>query len=55
MQGGSSESLAEGILRFYNMPKEEYDIYCKNALKAAQDFDFKVLIVIDSLTKLFQS
>lgn len=50
VQGGSSESLAEGILRFYNMPKEEYNIYCKNALKAAQDFDFKVLT--DKLEKV---
>jgi len=43
VQGGSAEALADGILKFYNMPKEEYDIYCENALKAAQDFDFKVL------------
>lgn len=50
VKGGSSESLAEGILRFYNMPKEEYNIYCKNALKAAQDFDFKVLT--DKLEKV---
>lgn len=38
-----SAALAEGILKFYNMPKEEYNIYCQNALKAAEDFDFKVL------------
>lgn len=50
VKGGSSESLAEGILRFYNMPKEEYNIYCKNALKAAQDFDFKILT--DKLEKI---
>lgn len=43
VQGGSAEALAEGILKFYNMPKEEYDKYCDNARKAAQDFDFKVL------------
>ena len=41
--GGSAEALAEGILKFYNMSKEEYNIYCNNALKAAQDFDFKIL------------
>lgn len=46
----SPEELAEGILHFYNMPKEEYDIYCNNALKAAQDFDFKVLT--DKLEKV---
>lgn len=43
VQGGSAESLALGILKFYNMPKEEYSIYCSNALKAVQDFDFKIL------------
>lgn len=43
VKGGSAETLAEGILKFYNMAKEEYDIYCQNALKAAKDFDFKVL------------
>ncbi|NLZ48614.1 MAG: glycosyltransferase family 4 protein [Clostridiales bacterium] len=42
--------IAEGILKFYNMPKEEYNIYCKNALKAAQDFDFKILT--DKLEKV---
>ncbi len=43
VKGGSAEALAEGILKFYNMPKEEYDKYCDNALKAAQDFDYKLL------------
>lgn len=43
VQGGSAEALAEGILKFYNMPKNEYNRYCQNALQAAQDFDFKVL------------
>ncbi|GAQ24565.1 glycosyltransferase family 4 protein [Tepidanaerobacter syntrophicus] len=43
VKGGSAEALAEGILKFYNMPKEEYDTYCNNALKAARDFDFKIL------------
>ena len=43
VKGGSAEALAEGILKFYNMPKEEYNMYCENALEAAQDFDFKVL------------
>ena len=54
VKGGSSESLAEGILRFYNMPKEEYNIYCKNALKAAQDFDFKILTDKLKKVKLWQ-
>lgn len=43
VEAGSAESLAEGILKFYNMTEEEYNAYCNNALKAAQDFDFKVL------------
>lgn len=43
VEGGSVEELKEGILKFYNMHREEYDIYCKNALKAAGDFDFKIL------------
>lgn len=43
VKGGSAEALSEGIVKFYNMPKEEYDTYCQNALKAAQDFDFKIL------------
>ncbi len=50
VKGGSAEALAEGILKFYNMPKEEYDIYCQNALKAARNFDFKVLT--DKLEKV---
>jgi len=47
---GSPEALAKGILKFYNMPKEEYNEYCKNALKTAKDFDFKVLT--DKLKKI---
>lgn len=50
VKGGSAEALAEGILKFYNMSKEEYDVYCKNALKAAEDFDFKILT--DKLEKV---
>lgn len=50
VEGESPEALAEGILKFYNMPKEEYDMYCENALEAAQDFDFKILT--DKLEKV---
>ena len=50
VKGGSAEALVEGILKFYNMPKEEYELYCENALKAAMDFDFKVLT--DKLEKV---
>lgn len=44
------EQLAQAVIKFYNMPKEEYNIYCKNALKAARDFDYKVLT--DKLEKV---
>lgn len=50
VEGGSAEALTEGILKFYNMPKEEYNQYCKNALKVAENFDFKVLT--DKLEKV---
>ena len=50
VNGGSAEALAEGILKFYNMPKEEYNIYCKNAFEAARDFDF--IILTDKLEKV---
>lgn len=43
VKGNSARALADGILKFYKMPKEEYLSYCNNALKAAEDFDFKVL------------
>ncbi|MCG8539348.1 MAG: glycosyltransferase family 4 protein [Clostridia bacterium] len=43
VSGGSTEALVEGIFKFYNMEKEKYEKYSQNALKAAQDFDFKTL------------
>lgn len=43
VDGGSAEALAEGIIKFFSMPKEKYNIYCNNALKAASDFDFSSL------------
>lgn len=42
-QGQSNEALAEGILKFYNMPKEEYKEYSKNACLAAESYDFEIL------------
>ena len=51
VEGGSSLALAEGILNFHNMPKGEYNRYCRNALIAAQDFDYKVLT--DKLENVF--
>lgn len=50
VKNGSIEALVDGILKFYNMPKEEYETYCENAFKAAEDFDFKVLT--DKLEKV---
>jgi len=52
VDNADSNKLAELILDFYNMPKEEYETYCKNALRAAQDFDFKVLT--DKLEEVIQ-
>lgn len=43
VKGGSSEALAEGIIKFYRMPQEEYNSYCNNAYEAAKEFDFKKL------------
>lgn len=37
------EAMANEIIRFSNMPKAEYEEYCKNAIRAAHDYDFKTL------------
>ena len=39
----SPEEMADEIIRFSEMPKEEYDKYCESASKAAENFDFKIL------------
>jgi glycosyltransferase involved in cell wall biosynthesis len=54
IKGSDFKELANGIIRFYNMPKEEYDNYRENARMASLDFDFKKLTqslidVIESL------
>ncbi len=41
--GGSAITLADGIIHFFEMGREDYQRYCANARLAAQDFDFKVL------------
>jgi glycosyltransferase involved in cell wall biosynthesis len=41
VQSGSPVELVNGILRFYNMPSEEYERYANNAVKAAKDHVFK--------------
>ncbi|WP_252314138.1 glycosyltransferase [Sinobaca sp. H24] len=38
-----AEQLAEAVIQFYNMPLEEYQLYSKNAKKAAKEYSFKVL------------
>ena len=50
VKGGSAEAIADGVLKFYNMTKAEYNEYCENALKAAKDFDFNNLT--DKLEKV---
>lgn len=39
-----SEQISEIIIKFYNMDKQEYNEYCSNALKAANEYDYKSLI-----------
>ena len=39
----TTEPLAETIIKFSTMPKNEYENYCKNALKAAKDYDYQRL------------
>lgn len=43
VDNASIKQLAEEIIKFYKMPSEEYNVYCKNAIKAATDYDFKIL------------
>ncbi len=43
VKGGDADSLARGIIRFFAMPRHEYEAYCQNALLAAECFDFKNL------------
>jgi len=43
LETANAVSIADEILRFKNMSKEEYLKYCENALVAAQDYDLKNL------------
>lgn len=43
--------MASEVTKFSNMSKETYEFYCINAIKAAKDYDFKVLT--KKLEKLF--
>ncbi len=37
------ECLAEAVVGFYDMPREKYDEYAKNAFEGSKDFDFEIL------------
>lgn len=39
----NTEQLSDVIIKFSKMPEEEYNIYCENAINAAQNYDFKIL------------
>ena len=39
----SPQSIADAILRFYDMPREEYDQMCANAKDAAKNYDYSKL------------
>ncbi|MFA9375905.1 MAG: glycosyltransferase family 4 protein [Lachnotalea sp.] len=39
-----SKQFSDIIIKFYNMEETEYNEYCENALKAANEFDYKILI-----------
>lgn len=39
----SSKEYADAIASFRDMPKQQYDAMCKNARRAAMEYDFKVL------------
>ena len=38
-----TESLCREILRFAHMPKDEYQSICRNARRAAEDYDYRTL------------
>lgn len=43
VDNADAEQLANSILEISEMPVEKYTLYCNNSLKAAQEYDFKVL------------
>jgi len=40
----NSETVADAIVRFSQMGKSEYEIYCWNARKTAEEYDYKNLV-----------
>lgn len=45
LEDSSAERVAESIMYFKNLNKSDYEEYCKNARKAAQDYSFKNLTI----------
>lgn len=43
IESGSARAMADGILRFYRMNKEEYGEYCRNAENTVKQYDFRYL------------
>ena len=43
VKAGSSEEYAKGIEYFYNLEKEAFDNYRKNALETARLFDTEII------------
>lgn len=39
----TSEALADAVIKFYNMPQDEYNSFALNAKEGAKNFDFDVL------------
>ena len=42
-EGASPKDLAEAILAVYDMPKEQYENVCANALNTAAEYDYRLL------------
>ncbi|MBB6698256.1 glycosyltransferase family 4 protein [Clostridium algidicarnis] len=40
------EAIADGIIKFSKMPKEEYELYCQNCRAVAEEFDYKNLVKV---------
>ncbi|MBF7096129.1 glycosyltransferase family 4 protein [Alkalibacter mobilis] len=43
IDNASAREIGEAVLKFKNMEKETYQRYCKNARKAAVDYDYEIL------------
>lgn len=43
LDNGDANQIAEGILEILKMSNEKYELYSKNALEVAKDYDFKKL------------